>query len=418
MVPLSANGDFSASGSTAVTGTCVEDRNVLHRVGADTLRVVHVVLSMDVGGLERVVLDLVREASHVGQKTAVICLERPGTLAAQVEQLGSTVYCVHKTPGLRLRIVRSLRSVLEDFRPDVVHTHQIGALLYAGAAARRLNVPVVVHTEHGKHFGTLRRRVLGRIAGRNAQRCFCVSGDIAATVTKVGVFPDAKIREIANGIDTSKFQAITEADVARIRHGLRVAPNAPLVGTVGRLNEVKRQDVLIRAFARLTSRLPDAALLLVGDGPLRSNLSSLARDLGVADRVHFAGYQARPELFLRAMDVFALTSESEGMPLSVLEAWAAGVPVVGSGVGGLPQLIQEGQTGRLFPFPDHEVLAAVLVDLLTDRPVARAMACAGRERVERLFSARRMAEDYHAHYVELMASRSTGRRCAERPDAQ
>jgi glycosyltransferase involved in cell wall biosynthesis len=367
---------------------------------------VHVVLSMDVGGLERVVLDLVREGKAIGQQPSVVCIERPGTLAPQVEAMGAAVYCVNKAPGLRPGLLRPLKKLFGQVRPDVVHTHQIGALLYAGPAARRVGVPVVVHTEHGKHFGTFRRRLLGRLAGTYARRCFCVSRDIAAEVERGGVFPAAKIRELPNGIDTSKFAWLTDADAAEARASLSIPAAAPLVGTVGRLNPVKRQDVLIRGFADLAHRLPEARLVLVGDGPLLSELRDLAAELRVGDKVHFAGYQSQPERFMAAMDVFALTSESEGMPLSVLEAWAAGLPVVGSRVGGLPQLIEEGATGHLFPFPDHLALANVLFELLTHRDRARAMGAAGRERVDSLFSARRMTTDYAAHYADILAARA------------
>src|SRR5208337_2646319 len=117
-------------------------------VPATAVRVVHVVLSLDIGGLERIVADLVRVGRALGQIPSVICLERPGTLAAQVESLGVPVLCADKPPGLRLETIGRVRELLRQLRPDVLHTHQIGALVYAGPAARRERIPVVVHTEH------------------------------------------------------------------------------------------------------------------------------------------------------------------------------------------------------------------------------------------------------------------------------
>src|SRR5262249_50813680 len=124
-------------------------------------------------------------------------------------------------------------------------------------------------------------------------------------------------------------------------------------------------------------------------------------DLGLAERVHFAGYQPRPEPYLHAMDVFALSSQSEGMPLSVLEAWAADVPVVSTRVGGIPELVDDGRTGVLVDFDDEEAMAQALGDLLADPDLARGLRKAGRDRVE-AFSLERMADEYQRHYLELL----------------
>src|SRR5262249_6549454 len=135
-------------------------------------------------------------------------------------------------------------------------------------------------------------------------------------------------------------------------------------GTVGRLNEVKCQDLLLRAFAQVVVASPQTRLLLVGDGPMRGDLERLADQLGVAESVHFAGYQAQPERFLAIMDVFALTSRMEGLPLAILEAWAAGLPVVASAVGGVPDLIEHSRTGLLFQSGNESELVAHLNDLV------------------------------------------------------
>src|SRR4051794_6608067 len=132
------------------------------------LNITHVVLSLDVGGLERVVLSLVKEGVRAGNRVSVLCLERPGKMADRAVELGATVTCVNKPPGVKLETVRKVAAYLSELKPDVVHTHQIGALFYAGPAARRAGVKVVVHTEHGKHFETRRRnRWLGWWAAKS-----------------------------------------------------------------------------------------------------------------------------------------------------------------------------------------------------------------------------------------------------------
>jgi sugar transferase (PEP-CTERM/EpsH1 system associated) len=368
---------------------------------ASASTIAHVVLSMNFGGLESVVLDLVREGRRRGQSVAVVCLESPGVLANQVEAQGARLESLHKPYGLRLELFGRLRALFRELRPDVVHTHQIGALFYAGPAARRAGVPVVVHTEHGKHYDRRgRTRWLGRLAGLHALRFFCVSADIAAEAEMHHIVRRRKLLVVPNGIDTERFR--DGADANLVRTSLGIPHGAPLIGTVGRLCEIKRQDLLIRAFQQVRARPADAHLLLVGDGPWMGQLRELVAGLGLTDRVHFVGYQPRPAPYLQAMDVFALTSRSEGMPLVVLEAWAAGVPVVASRVGGLPELIDDARIGLLVDFGDEAALAHALGGLIGDPARARRVGEAGRDRVESRYSLRRMADEYQRHYNELL----------------
>jgi glycosyltransferase involved in cell wall biosynthesis len=366
------------------------------------LKVTHVVLSLDVGGLERNVVNQVREGQRLGQEVAVLCLERPGTLAPQVEALGGRVGCVYKRPGIRPRTFARVWAALRGLRPDVVHTHQIASLFYSGPAARGARVPVLVHTEHGKECYASRRRTrwLGRLAGAFADRFYCLSADMARAAVAQRVVPHRKVHVIGNGIDTDRFRDCGGRE--EIRSSLGIPTDAVVVGTVGRLTEIKRQDILLRAFARLRQRLSAAHLLFIGDGPLLGELRELAAGLGIGGYVHFLGYQPEPERFYQAMNVFALTSRSEGIPQAALEASVAGVPVIASRVGGVPEVIEDGRTGLLFEFADEAALADGLHALATDAELAHRLSEAGRLRVEARFHVRRMAEDYHRQFLELL----------------
>ena len=371
--------------------------------GACPLKVVHAVLSLDVGGLERNIVNQVRVGPELGQVVSVVCLERPGTLAPQAETLGARVVCLHKRPGIRLGLVRRIAAVLRELGPHVVHTHDVCTLFYTGPAARQAGVPLVVHTEHGREdYRRLRRRLLGRLAGRCARRFYCLTEDMAAWVVSHRIVPRRKIRVIFNGIDTACFREPCDAEA--VRQALERPPGVPVIGTVGRLNEIKCQDVLIRAFARVREREPEAHLILVGDGPLRQPLGELAVGLGLDGCVHFAGYCPQTAPYLRAMDIFALTSRSEGMPQAALEAQVADVPVVAARVGGLPELIDHGRTGLLVDPGDEAALAEALLGLLSDRERARQMSEAGRQQVEARFDIGRMAAEYHRDSLELLGA--------------
>jgi glycosyltransferase involved in cell wall biosynthesis len=369
-----------------------------------TVAVTHVVLAMDVGGLERNVLNQVREGCRLGQRVSVLCLERPGALARQVEELGGRLLCAEKRPGLRPETVVRVRAALRLLRPQVVHAHQITSLLYSGAAARSLGVSLVVHTEHGRepYARRLRTRLLGRLAGRFADRFYCLSQDMAKEILRHRIVQSRKIHVIGNGIDTARFRQ--QGDRVELRRQMMIPPDSPVIGTVGRLTTVKRQDLLLRTFARLRRHFPTAHLVLVGGGPLMDELRGLAAALGLSEHVHFLGYQAEPERFYPVLDAFALTSDSEGIPQALLEAAAAGVPAITSRVGGVPEVIDAGRTGLLFNAGDETGLLEGLRVLLADRALAARLAHAAREKVEESFDVRRMAEEYHRQFLDLLGS--------------
>ncbi|WP_076344162.1 glycosyltransferase [Paludisphaera borealis] len=368
---------------------------------AGPLRVVHALLSLDVGGLERNVVNQVRLAPSLGQDVTVVCLERPGDLASQAEALGARIICLDKPPGIRLGLIHRIATVLRELGPQVVHTHDVTTLFYTGPAARRAGVPLVVHTEHGRgDYHHFRKRLLGRLAGLYARPFYCLTEDMAAWVTSHRIVPRRKIRLIFNGIDMARFREPCVPDA--VRSELGISPESPVIGTVGRLSEIKRQDVLIQAFARIRQRVPSAHLILVGDGPLRQSLGELAVALGLGDGVHFVGFRPHSAPYLRAMDVFALTSRSEGMPQAVLEAQIVGVPVVVNRVGGLPELIDHGRTGLLVEPGNELELAESLLSLLSDPERRRQMSEAGRREVESRYDIGRMADEYHHHYLDLL----------------
>jgi len=368
------------------------------------LKIAHVALSLDVGGLERNIINQIRLAPELRQEVSVVCLERPGALAAQAEALGARVVSANKKPGLRPSTIFRLRKIFRDLQPDIIHTHQIGPLFYTRFAA---GDSIVVHTEHGKeaYAASRKLRMLGRCAARAASIFYCLSQEMADAVISTGIAPPDRVRLIHNGIDFSAYTL--PHDTHAIRESLNIPHDAPLVGTIGRLTEIKRQDVLLKAFAALRQHLPSAHLLLVGDGPLLNDLGKLAAELNIAPFVHFAGYQQNTAPYMQAMNVFALTSRSEGMPQSLLEAAVARIPIIASNVGGIPEVIQHDRTGFLFEAGDQAALAAELFDLLTNRDRAATLARAAHEFVQSRFDIRRMAAEYDEEFRNLLSSRTS-----------
>ena len=371
------------------------------------LHIVHGLQSLDVGGLERIVLDLARVGRRRGHRVSVVCLERPGTLAAQAESEGATVLSLGKPPGRTPWIRDRASTLLAELAPDVLHTHTIGALWYLGPVAKKVCRLPVLHTEHVDNVGKaagwwakLKTRTLWHRAGRYADRFCCVSDDVARSAMRLWTVPRSKVETVLNGIDTERYA--DPSPRAEVRAGFGIASGDRVVGTVGRLNEVKNQNLLLRAVAALGTDHDNVHILIVGDGPERCALEKLAADLGLSARAHFAGYQRNPERFLPAMDLFAMTSRIEGLPLALLEALAAGLPAVSSAVGGVPRVVSDGENGMLFPNGDEAALTRALLILLADSKKAARLATAGMALVRERYSLERMANDYEALYRSLV----------------
>jgi glycosyltransferase involved in cell wall biosynthesis len=283
---------------------------------------------------------------------------------------------------------------------DLVHTHLIHADLYGGLAARLAGVRPIVSTRHNDDSFRRRSsmRVLTRWSSRSSARVVTPSRYLADFTRRMeGVAPE-KIRTIPYAVE----------DTARvggdgIRREIGIEPDAPLVVTVGRLIEQKGHRYLLQAWPRVTAARPDARLLIVGEGPWRSRLAAEARGLGVEGTVTFTGWRRDVSAILAAATVCVHPSLWEGFGLVLLEAMAAGVPVVASRVSSIPEIVLDGHTGYLVPPLDGTALAERILGLLADPARCRQMGEAGRRRVLETFNAERMVRATEAVYDELLA---------------
>jgi glycosyltransferase involved in cell wall biosynthesis len=369
----------------------------------EPLRIVHVLPSLAVGGQERVALDLARRQLEEGHRVRVIALDprAGGPVADALGAAGIATLAVPKLgptidPSLPLRLAWRLRGA------DIVHTHGPLALVY-GATAGRLAGAAVVHTKHGADPGPLRRAAIRRAAASLVDAYVAVSEATAALARAHRDVSDARLVVVPNGVDLRRFGPDPRARAA-VRRELGVPEGAWLVGTVGRLVDVKDQALLVRAASRAGHDL-----LLVGDGPERAALERLVAKLGAHSRVRFAGERADVPRLLAALDLFALTSRSEGLPLVLPEAMATGLPVVATRVGGVPQVVDDGETGFLVDPGDEPALVARLEDFAADPTRARAFGARARGVALARFSLGRMASAYEALYRSLVASRRAGR---------
>jgi len=298
---------------------------------------------------------------------------------------------------------KALRTLLEKEAPDVLHVHGGHELLAAlPGPARRVPAVFTNHGYHGPNRA-VSYRTAAWICNRFADRCIAVSEHEEAMMRRYG-FDHRKLRLIYNGVPEPAHRDPCGLVAESPAFAEKFAGAAMRIAAVARLEAAKGIEFLVRAMSRLKEER--LACVVFGDGSLRGPLESLARSLGVAGSVHFAGYVPHASAYLRGFDLLVAPSLEEPFGLVCAEAMACGIPVVASRVGGIPEIVNDGETGLLVPPGDDELLAAAIVRLSRDPQLRRSMGRAGMKRYLELFSIERMGDAVMRLYEELAASRA------------
>ena len=359
--------------------------------------------SLTVGGAEVLAERLARQ---LGGEFRVVfaCLDDLGELGRSLRSDGFPVHVLHRRPGLDLGCVRRLSRLLRQERVDVIHAHQYTPFFYATAARLlRARLPVMF-TEHGRHqpdYPRRKRMIYNRAVLRQADRVIGVGETVRqALIANEGIAP-ARTSVIYNGIDLAAFDART-VDRASVRREIGVGPDDFVIAQVARLDYLKDHATAVRTIARVAEQNRQARLVIVGEGPLRGEIEQqIARACGT-EIVRMLGLRRDVGRILAAADAFLLTSVSEGIPLTVIEAMAAGLPVVSTAVGGVPEVIVDGETGLLAPAGDDQDLAQALLILSADGGLRTRMGEAGRRRAHDVFSEEKMHAGYRECYNEML----------------
>jgi glycosyltransferase involved in cell wall biosynthesis len=360
------------------------------------MRIVHVVQTLGMGGQERLILDLSRELGARGHEPAVVSLTPGGDLRAEIETVAD-VHDVARGHGIDALAPLRMAQALLRLRPDVVHTHNPGPMFYAIPAAHLLRVHRRVHTKHGANIYSKRGLWAARAVVRELTALAAVSEETAAVARTKERVPGSILHVVPNGIPLARFSPDAAAR-ARVRAELGIPERAYVVGTVGRLAVEKDYPLLVRAMAPLLGE--QVRLLFVGDGAARGEIErSIPPE--AARFVTLTGARRDVPRLLAALDVFSLTSKTEGLPLVIPEAMACALPIVATKVGGLPSIVP-GDVGILVAREDRDAaargLGAAFAALRDDEARRLAMGKAARAHALARFSIETMADAYEALY--------------------
>lgn len=372
----------------------------------DRPTICHVIHALGVGGAEVLVDQMIRRMQKEF-RCIVAVLDEIGEIGTRLQEDGFIVEHLHRQPGIDRSCATRLRQFADREGVEILHAHQctpfFQAMLSRGLTGRR----PVVFTEHGRHFPdtpSRKRAIVNRLLLKRCDRLFgCGAAVRQALIDNEGL-PESRVEVIYNGVDLKALSKPTPGARERIRAEFGYSTNDFVAVQVARLHELKDHQTALKAVDEARQKIPGLRLLLAGDGDQRSAIEQTIRDRGLEQTVTLAGTRKDIADLLAASDVFLMSSISEGIPLTVIEAMAARRPVVSTAVGGLPELIEHGVTGMLAPSGDATSLATSLVQLYRDADLRKQMADVAAGRAQEKFSLQGMLNSYRDVYYDVLGT--------------
>lgn len=367
------------------------------------LRIAHVVLSLPVGGTERLVEQMVRNPP-AGAASAVICLDQEGQIGGELRKEGYPVHALGRKAGVDWSLPRKIAALARRHGYGILHCHQYTPWFY-GVLARLARPGLkVLLTEHGRFHPDLpspKRKIFNKVISPLSHGLTAVSPATREALIHIEGFPPGRVRVVLNGIQVRD----PGMDRAEARRKLGLIPDGTYFILCARFDPIKWIPGLVEAFAEVAVRHPKAGLLLIGDGPEKGAIEAAVKKHGLAGRVMMPGFRDDVAAWLRAADVFCLASHSEGTSVSLIEAMSMGLPAVVTDVGGNPFVVEKDRTALVVPPADATALGAAMAALAGDPLLRARLGEAGSARFRKLFRMESMLGAYAAIYAEIAAGR-------------
>ncbi|MCK9364724.1 MAG: glycosyltransferase [Syntrophales bacterium] len=356
---------------------------------------------MKVGGLERVLAAIVLSLDKAKYDVQVWCLARGGQIAAELSAQGVPVRILSMQSYYNPIAILRLACLMKREKFDLVHTHGYFASTFGRLAAILASIPVIITHVHSTYYDYSKRNIwIERFLSRWTDRIICISRAVEEFVTLTEGIHQDKTALIYNGVALPGHPACGRE---KMRNSFNIYAEAVVIIIVASLTENKGHGLLMAALAPLTQRFPALRLIIVGDGPLREPLSKESRRLGIEKAVIFTGIRTDISALLNMADIFVLPSQlREGLGVALIEAMAAGLPVIGTAIGGIPELIQENENGLLVPPGSVEALTTSLEKLISDPAARKMMGQKGTQMYQERFTMSMMTRQIETLYDQLL----------------
>ncbi|MDD5031628.1 MAG: glycosyltransferase [Patescibacteria group bacterium] len=357
------------------------------------IKIIHIIPTLDLGGAEKLLVDIVKNLDKEKFESKVVCLKRFGFWGMELKREGIPLILAGGDKKLGLFVFLKLVKILKKEKPDIIHTHLFGADIFGRLAGRLAGVKVIVSTEHNLNYQeSFLKKILKKSTAGLATSVIAVSRAVKDYAVKFEGADRNKTEIIYNGVEAKRF-----LNKNRDYHNEK---KEIVVGSVGRLTKQKGFDGLITALAKTDKKVK---CFIAGDGAERKRLEKLIKKLNLSGRVELAGWQKDVSEFLNSLDIFVLPSRWEGFGIAILEAGLAGLPVIASGVDGIKEIIEDGQDGLLFGKEDVSGLAEK-INYLIERPRERErLGLNLQDKVKEKFAIEKIVKEYEDLYLRLLS---------------
>jgi len=364
---------------------------------------IYVVHSLNPGGAEKLVVNMsVAFASDF--KVVVICLDEPGLWAKNLREKQIPVHCVWRQPGMDMNVPVRLANLFRRHRANIIHAHQCTPWFYSALSRLIYSAPFLLVEEHGRFYPEVKnskRIFINRLITRRlTHRFVAVSKDVKERLQKFEGLDQAHIEVVYNGVNADL--TIKQTERFQLRSDMGFSPEDFVVGTVGRFNTIKNLPMMVKALNQSFKNEPSIRGLLVGDGPVFGDIKALIKKSGLSGVVMLTGHRDNARNLMHCMDLFILSSFSEGTSMALIEAMAAGVPVAVTDVGGNPEIVTKNETGWIIPSGSVECLVSAILEAVKNSDKRKMLGEAGKRRFKERFTFDRMIHGYRKIYGEMI----------------
>jgi len=364
------------------------------------IKVLHLTFDMRIGGTEQVIKNLIENADQQQFDMSILCIESPlGPFADDLLAKGIVITALSRSPGFDHKLIKQIHTYIKQHHIDVLHCHQYTPWVY-GVLAALATKTKVIFTEHGRFYpdsSTWKRKLINPWLHKITAATTAISSATKDALTIFENLPRKDIQVIYNGIAPLE---IDQEQIARLRQELDFGQNTLCLGTVARLDPIKNHPMMLHAFKQVLDNGIDAKLLIVGDGEMRETITELIAELQLEQHVILTGYQAKPNSYLGLMDIYLLSSLSEGTSMTLLEAMSIGKPCIVTDAGGNPEIIEDHTNGLVVPNDNASAFAKAITTLACNPDLRKSMAEQSLVRFEQNFSAASMVDQFNHLYQQ------------------